>query len=275
VSTVVDEVARAGAKGPPEFGVGVPSRDRMVGRYRLRSTMNAPTRLALVLLALFSGLAIVLGIAPHHRQDWLLENALAVAGVLALVLSHRRFPLSRLSYTLIFVFLALHEIGAHYTYAEVPYDEWFRTITGRTLNERLGWERNHYDGLVHFSYGFLLAYPLRELFVRVAEARGFWGYVLPLDLVMSSSMVYELIEWAAAEFFGGELGAAYLGTQGDVWDAHKDMLLASTGAALALTLAALVHRRLDRDFQREWAASLRVKHAEPLGEVAAARLRRE
>lgn len=229
----------------------------------------------LVLLALLLVLGILLGIAPNHRQDWLLENALAVAGVAVLVLSARRFPLSRLSYALIFVFLVLHELGAHYTYAEVPYDEWFRALTGRTLNERLGWERNHFDRLVHFSYGFLLAYPLRELFVRVADARGFWGYALPLDLVMSTSMLYELVEWAAAEFFGGELGAAYLGTQGDVWDAHKDMLLASTGAALALTLTALVHRHLDRDFQREWAESLRIKHAEPLGEVEVARLRDE
>ena len=236
---------------------------------------SAPLRLPLVLLAALLVLAVLLGIAPSHRQDWLLENALALAGVLVLVVSWRRFPLSRLSYCLIFVFLVLHELGAHYTYAEVPYDEWVRALTGRTLNERLGWERNHYDRLVHFSYGLLLAYPLRELFVRVADARGFWGYMLPLDLVMSSSMLYELIEWGAAEFFGGELGAAYLGTQGDVWDAHKDMLLAALGAALALTLTALVHRRLDRDFQREWAESLRVKHAEPLGEVEVARLRDE
>lgn len=236
--------------------------------------MRSPTRLPLVLLLVLTVLGGALGIAPKHRQDWLLENALAVAGVLVLVTTWKRFPLSRLSYVLIFVFLVLHEVGAHYTYSEVPYDEWFRTLTGRTLNERLGWERNHYDRLVHASYGFLLAYPLRELFVRVADARGIWGYVLPLDLVMSTSMLYELFEWAAAEFFGGELGAAYLGTQGDVWDAHKDMLLASTGAALALMITALVHRRLDRDFQREWAESLRVKHAEPLGEVAAARMRR-
>jgi len=234
-----------------------------------------PLRQPLVLLAVLVVLGIGLGIAPHHRQDWLLENALAVAGVAALVLSWRKLPLSRLSYALIFVFLVLHEVGAHYTYSEVPYDGWFRALSGRTLNERMGWERNHYDRLVHFSYGLLLAYPLRELFVRVADARGLWGYVLPLDVVMSTSMVYELIEWAAAEFFGGELGAAYLGTQGDVWDAHKDMLLASTGAALALTVTALVHRRLDRDFQREWAESLRVKRAAPLGEVEVARLKEE
>jgi len=236
--------------------------------------MSRPRTFPLVLLGLILALGIALGIAPHYRDDWLLENLLAAAGVLVLVLGWRRLPLSRLSYALIFLFLVLHEIGAHYTYAEVPYDAWFERLTGRGLNERLGFERNHYDRLVHFTYGFLLAYPVRELFVRVADARGIWGYLLPLDVVLSTSMLYELIEWAAAEAFGGELGMAYLGTQGDVWDAHKDMALASLGAALALALTFLVHRRLDRDFQREWAESLRVKHAEPLGEVALERLRR-
>ena len=235
---------------------------------------NARSRtLPLTLLAILALLGIALGIAPHYRSDWLLENLLAVAGVLALVLSWRAFPLSNVSYALLFVFLVLHEVGAHYTYSEVPYDAWFASLTGRGLNELLGFERNHYDRLVHFSYGLLLAYPVRELFVRVADARGFWGYALPLDVVMSTSMLYELFEWAAAEVFGGDLGAAYLGTQGDQWDAQKDMALASTGAVLSLTIAALVHRSLDRDFHREWAASLRVKHPEPLGEVAVERLR--
>jgi putative membrane protein len=230
-------------------------------------------RFPLILLAVLVVLGIALGIAPHYRSDWLLENALAAAAVLVLVLTWRSFPLSKLSYGLLFVFLVMHEVGAHYTYSEVPYDAWFARLTGRGLNELLGLERNHYDRLVHFSYGLLLAYPMRELFVRVADSRGFWGYALPLDVVMSTSMLYELIEWGAAELFGGDLGAAYLGTQGDPWDAQKDMLLAACGAALALAITAAIHRRLDRDFQREWAASLKVKHPEPLGEFAAARLR--
>ena len=129
-------------------------------------------------------------------------------------------------------------------------------------------ERNYFDRMVHFLFGFLLAYPIRELFMRVAGARGFWGYYLPLDLTMSFSMLYELIEWAAAEVFGGELGAAYLGTQGDVWDAHKDMALASLGALIAMFVTALVNRHLQRDFAAEWAESIRVKRKKPLGEEA-------
>jgi len=232
-------------------------------------------RFPLVLLAAFLVIAIALGISPWYRQDWALENALAALGVVFLVATYRRMPLSKVSYGLIFAFLVLHEVGAHYTYSEVPYDAWFERFTGETLSSRLGFERNHYDRLVHFAYGLLLAYPFRELFVRVADARGFWGYFLPLDVVMSTSMLYELIEWGAALVMGDGLGQAYLGTQGDVWDAHKDMLLATIGAAIALAVTAAVHRSLDRDFQREWAESLRVKHKQPLGEKAVRRLSRE
>lgn len=230
------------------------------------------SRLPLVLLALFVALATLLGIAPLHRADWALENALAVLGVLLLVWTYKRMRLSNASYGLIFLFLVLHEVGAHYTYAEVPYDVWFEQLTGETLSSRFGFERNHFDRLVHFAYGLLLAYPLRELFVRVAEARGFWGYFLPLNIVMSTSMLYEVLEWLAALTVGGDLGQAYLGTQGDVWDAQKDMLWATLGAALALLILGLVHRSLDRDFHREWRESLRVKVAGPLGVMLLAAL---
>ena len=190
-----------------------------------------------------------------------------------LAATYRRFTLSRTSYTLIFLFLCLHTIGAHYTYAEVPYDSAWRALTGSTFNEFVGWQRNNFDRVVHFSYGLLLAYPIREMFLRVAGVRGFWGYFLPLDLTMSSSMLYELIEWGAAEWFGGELGVAYLGTQGDVWDAHKDMALASLGALIAMTVVALINARVKRDFALEWNESLRVKSDRPLGEIELARLR--
>ena len=218
---------------------------------------------------------IALAIDPLYRKDWALENTLVGAFVLAGAVLNRRFLLSRVSYTLIFVFLCLHEIGAHYTYAEVPYDAWFSALTGRTFNSLMGWERNNFDRVIHFSYGLLLAYPVREVFIRVANVRGFWGYFLPMDLTMSTSMIFELFEWAAAVFFGGDLGAAYLGTQGDVWDAHKDMALASLGALAAMSVTALLNSYLQRDFAREWADSLRVKNPNPLGEDEIARLLRK
>ena len=228
-----------------------------------------------LLLALLGLEFAVLAVHPVSRSTWLLENLLAVALVAALVASHRSFRLSRISYTLIFAFLVLHEIGAHYTYSLVPYDALFERVFGASLNEALGFERNHFDRAIHFAYGLLFAYPIREIFLRVVNVRGFWGYVLPLDVTMSTSMIYELVEWGAAALFGGELGQSYLGTQGDEWDAHKDMALASLGALIAMTITLAINRALQRDFAAEWADSLRVKHAEPLGEEAIARMMEE
>lgn len=231
-------------------------------------------RYVLLLGVLFAALWIALAIDPHYRSDWLLENALVGVFILGLVLSWRWFTFSRISATLIFLFLCLHEVGAHYTYSQVPYDQWYRALTGDSLNQAMGWERNHFDRAIHFSYGLLLAYPIREVFLRVADVRGFWGYFLPLDLTMSTSMIFELVEWQAAEFFGGDLGMAYLGTQGDIWDAHKDMALASIGALIAMGVTVAINLTLQADFAREWSDSLRVKAREPLGETAIARMLR-
>lgn len=238
--------------------------------------MNHPhRRYLLVLAAIFGLLWAGLAIAPYDRHDWALENALVLAFALGLWASYRHFTFSRVSYTLIFLFLCLHALGAHYTYSEVPYDRWWQSLTGSTFNAQMGWERNHFDRLVHFCYGLLFAYPLREVFLRVAQARGFWGYFLPLDFTLSTSAMFELFEWAAAAFFGGDLGVAYLGTQGDVWDAHQDMLLAGMGATLAMLITAAINLRLQRDFAREWSESLRIKDPQPLGEDEIGRMLRE
>jgi putative membrane protein len=238
----------------------------------MSSSWLSHRRYPLALLAALLAFAAVLAISPHDRSDWMLENALTVLGLGVLIATHRALPLSRISYTLIFLFLCLHSIGAHYTYSKVPYDAWLEALTGGSLSSVTGWERNHFDRLVHLLYGLLLAYPVREVFLRVAAVRGFWGYYLPLDVTMATSMLYELIEWGAAELFGGELGVAYLGTQGDVWDAQKDMALATLGGVTAMLVTGLINWRFQRDFARDWAESLQVKSAVPLGEDALARL---
>ena len=207
-------------------------------------------RYLLLLLAMFMVLWIGLAINPFSRSDWVLENTLLLLAVFALVASNRALPLSRRSYSMLFVFLCLHTVGAHYTYSEVPYDRWFKALTGNTLNEFMGWHRNYYDRLVHFCYGLLLAYPVREVFIRLTGMRGFLSYFLPLDLTMSTSMLYELIEWGAAEIFGGDLGAAFLGTQGDPWDAQKDMALASLGALITVLLTVWINSRRTRSEAR-------------------------
>jgi putative membrane protein len=221
-----------------------------------------------VLGTLFAIEFAVLSIDPVSRSTWALENLLVIAVIVLLAATYRSFRLSRVSYTLIFAFLILHELGAHYTYTLVPYDDWCRRFLGFSLDQAFGLERNHYDRLIHFAYGLLFAYPIREMFLRVVDVRGFWGYVLPLDVTMSTSMIYELIEWGVVVVIGGELGQSYLGTQGDVWDAHKDMAFASLGALVSMGITLSINRTLQRDFAAEWADSLRVKHTEPLGEDA-------
>ena len=225
-----------------------------------------------ILSLIFVVLFIVLAISPYDRGDWALENVLVVIYAVVLGFSYKTFPLSRISYTFIFIFLCLHEVGAHYTYAKVPYDEFLVDVFGFSLNETMGWDRNHFDRLVHFLFGVLISYPIRELYCRIADSKGFWSYFFPLELTMAASMVFELFEWGAAEIFGGDLGIAYLGTQGDVWDAHKDMALATLGAFITMLITLLINLKIQDNFREEWSESLKVKYRKPLGEDEIARL---
>lgn len=185
------------------------------------------------LLLAFSAIVVASGIAPISRADWLLENVLVLVAVAGLILTSPRFTFTRAADTCIFVFLALHEIGAHYTYSLVPYEEWMASTHGITLRGLLGWERNAYDRMIHLAYGLLILLPITELMRVAAPPRGWWRFVQAPALILAGSALYELIEFAAALTFGGELGEAYLGTQGDVWDAEKDMACALAGALVA------------------------------------------
>jgi putative membrane protein len=186
------------------------------------------TTLLHTLLLWYGLLWTVLAIAPRDRQDWLLENLLALSAVATLAVTYRRFQFSTLSYVLITVFLSLHAVGAHYTYAEVPFGFWLR--------DALGLSRNPFDRLVHFAYGLLLAYPLRELLIRLAGLESFWSYYLPISGMLAQSGFFEIVEAVVAQIVSPELGAAYLGTQGDEWDAQKDMIAALLGAVLCMTV---------------------------------------
>lgn len=219
------------------------------------------TRYHAVLLALFAAVWVWAAIDPRYPHDWLLENILVFVFVPLILVTGRYFRLSSLSYTLITVFLSLHVIGSHYTYAEVP--------AGYDLQRWFGAERNMYDRTVHFAFGLLIAYPLREIFLRVAKTRGVWGYWFPVELTLAFSAVYEIIEWLVAAAVSPAAGLAFLGAQGDVWDAQKDMLLAAAGAALAMLVVALIHWRYDAGFATELRESLRIRHGDaPLGEDA-------
>lgn len=195
-------------------------------------------RLLQFLAVLYLAVWIVCAIRPLHPDDWLLENVLVFVFVPVLVSTYRRFPLSDLSYLLITAFMALHAVGAHYTYAEVPLGFW--------MQETMQFSRNHFDRIVHFSFGLFMAYPIREIFLRVVHARGFWAYYLPLDVTLAFSGLYEIVEWAAASMTNPELGAAYLGIQGDEWDAQKDMGLAALGALICMVVTVAVRAARER-----------------------------
>lgn len=190
------------------------------------------------LLAAFILFWSVLALRPHDRTVWLAENALSVAAIVALAVTYPEWPLSALSYSLIAVFLVLHTVGSHYTYARVPYRALIKACCGRDRGESSG--RNHYDRLVHFAYGLLIAYPLYDLLERYAQPVGAWNYVLSPALIMASSMAFEVIEGWAAELLGGGAGLDYLGAQGDEWDAQKDMALATAGAIIAMVPTAVL-----------------------------------
>lgn len=169
---------------------------------------------------------VVTAIDPYNRRDWLLENLLVFIYAALLVATYRRFAFSNLSYGLFAVFLSLHLVGAHYTYSETPFGFW--------LQDTLDLSRNHYDRIVHFSFGLLIAYPFHELLLRAAGVRRSWSYLLVMVTVLGFSGFYEALEGIVAMIVSPELGAAYLGTQGDEWDAQKDTVLAFFGAVITM-----------------------------------------
>ena len=191
-------------------------------------------RILQALVAWYAVVWIVTAIAPLDRKDWFLENLLVVALVAILVGTYRAFPLSDLSYLLITAFMTLHAVGAHYTYSEVPLGYW--------IQHTFGFSRNPFDRVVHCSFGLLMAYPIREVFLRVANARGFWAYYLPLDVTLAFSALYEIMEMVVATMVAPGTGDAWLGTQGDIWDPQKDMGLAVLVALVCMCVTALIRR---------------------------------
>lgn len=168
-------------------------------------------------------------------KNWIMENTLVIIFLSILGLTYRRFQFSDLTYTFIFVYLSLHIYGAMYTYAENPFGYWMKDV--------FGFQRNHYDRIVHFSFGFMLAYPMRDFFLNKMKFPNWVCWLLPIEITLSFSCLYELIEWAVADVFFPEQGIAYLGTQGDIWDAQKDMFMAFTGA-LIITFIVLSAKKL-------------------------------
>jgi len=182
-----------------------------------------------ILFWIFAILWLVLALNPVYRFDWFLENLLVFAGVPFLIYTYRKKLFSNNSYVFIFLFLSLHIIGAHYTYSEVP--------IGTKIYEFFGWERNHYDRFVHFLAGLLLTYPVYELIKDKFSARQIFIHFVSACIIAGLGIIYELLEWGTAIIVAPEAGTAFLGTQGDEWDAQKDLALKIGGSFISVTFS--------------------------------------
>ena len=166
-----------------------------------------------------------------NRANWYTENTLVLFFIIALTISYKKFKFSDLSYTLMTIYILLHIYGAEYTYAENPFGYW--------LKDALHLNRNHYDRIVHCSFGLLLSYPMRDYFKNHFQWPNWVCWTLPCEITLSFSAMYELIEWLVADIFFPSEGVAYLGSQGDIWDAQKDMGIAFVGSVTAMIILVL------------------------------------
>jgi len=185
-----------------------------------------------VALAVLTIAVIIASIHPLEFEAYLLHQAGTVFMLALLLFTQKKIGMSFYSFVLYLIFLLIHIIGAHYLYSYVPYNEWLIQLFNFDLNQSMGWSRNMYDRLVHLACGVLL-YPvlLRLFHVWLPEAKPFMLFLLVVQFIMATSLIYEWLEWLIAIGLSPEEAENYNGQQGDMWDAHKDMLLATVGAA--------------------------------------------
>jgi putative membrane protein len=177
-------------------------------------------------------------IAAYHPDtvfDWALENVAISVGIAMGVISYRRLPLSDLSYLLLFLFLCLHEWGAHYKYSDVPLGEWMKPW--------LHTQRNDFDKVAHFSFGLLFSYPMQEICIRTLRVTGPWRYYLPVECTLALSAVYEMMEAGMAQILSPQRGEEFVGMQGDIWDSQEDMLAACIGSIVAMVVLYTIRKR--------------------------------
>jgi putative membrane protein len=192
---------------------------------------------------------LIAGIHPDKIFDYFLENATAFTFLFVLALTYRKMPFSDLAYTLMFVYVCLHEWGAHYKYSDVPLGEWMKPW--------LHTNRNMYDRVAHFSFGLLMTYPLQEVLMRKVGVLSRWRYILPVEAILSFSAIYEMMEAGAAMVLSPERGEEFVGMQGDMWDSQEDMFMAGIGSVAAVIILAVIrHRRAAKAAERELAAVL-------------------
>jgi putative membrane protein len=175
-----------------------------------------------VMLAWYAALFLVLAISPADYKIWWGSNVLPVTFVAVLALSHRTFPLSNTSYVLITLWLTLHTIAVHYTYPNVPLGFW--------LDRWFDFHRNHFDRIVHFSFGFLMTLPLVEVFRRRCNTTGWLLPYVVVITVLGFSAFWEIVESWIGQVAHPDVEKAMVGHQGDVWDPQRDMASAFYGS---------------------------------------------
>ncbi len=189
------------------------------------------------LITLFAVAWGIAAIHPATPQNWFQENIVIFFWVPVIILFGRYIKLSNTSYTIITAYLLFHLIGAHYNYGSVPF--------GQSVGELVGSGRNEYDRLVHLSFGLLMVYPFRELFLRITNVKGFWGYFLPINIILSFSAVYEIFEWISGINLPPDVAYLFIGGT-DPWDAEKDMAMAGIGATATILLLCIFHSEKGR-----------------------------
>ncbi|TSH78449.1 DUF2238 domain-containing protein [Acinetobacter sp. RF15A] len=182
----------------------------------------------------FFAIALVLAsIQPLELFAYMLHQAGTVLMLIALLVSLKKIGLSFSCFIFYLLFLLIHMIGAHYLYSFVPYNDWIQQLLHLDLNQFMGWSRNMYDRLVHIAYGLLLYpffYRLFQVWLPTLKPKVI--FLLVIQFVIASSLLYEWLEWWIAVSLSPEEAENYNGQQGDIWDAHKDMLLATIGAII-------------------------------------------
>jgi putative membrane protein len=191
-------------------------------------------RFPYLLLVFYLVLFTLLAIHPYDRAVWFAENLPIMLIVAALVFSKRWFTFSNTAYLMMACLIVLHTIGGHFTFERVPFG-W--------VTDFFGFSRNHYDRMAHFTVGFY-AYPLAELLLRKRlVASRFVLIMFPICFILAVAGVYEIFEWRYAVSADPTAGAAVLGSQGDVWDAQKDILADGLGAIAAIMIFYGIHFR--------------------------------
>lgn len=166
----------------------------------------------------------------------LLHHSATILTAIFLLYVLKKNNLSNISYALVIAFIMLHVIGAKWTYVDVPYDNWWKWLTGNTLSSVFGWQRNQYDRLVHFGFGLLIWFPVREILVRWYNFKPRQALYVACEFIAMASVVYELFEWLLTLIAPADQADNYNGQQGDMWDAQKDMALAILGGIISLMI---------------------------------------